>query len=318
MPIVYRPQTQTVDTLLFEDDRYSFEWDDVTAGYLQMFDDPQKGEYKFSSFAELVSRRICSRFNKNAILSLFGEPGGGKSMAALGLAQGVAAWNAHFLGGSPEDYFTLENVAVIHPAMLRDMIKGMKRHNVYILDDAGAAYDARNYMKTDNKSLGYVLQTFRTLNGFLIVTGVDGAMLDVNLHRTARYYAEVGESRHDLGYTDIKVFRALRKFRLKKIFYRYLTQNRSQILSYRAYLPDAETRKRYEQIRRDQADQIQRMDEEFRGVEAERKKSKEEAKRKDKQLLGCPTCGYSWYYGGKKKFATCPDCKGMVPTTTTL
>lgn len=315
MPIVYRPPTQTVDSLILEDNSFPFDWNDVTAGYVQLFNNPKKEVYKFNSFAEIVSRRICSRFNKNAILSLFGAPGEGKSMAALELAQGVAAWNAHFLGGDPKDYFSLENVAVIHPAMLRDMMKGMKRHNVYILDDAGAAYDARNYMKTDNKSLGYVLQTFRTLNGFLIVTGVDGAMLDVNLHRTARYYAEVGESRHDLGFTDIKVFKTLRKFRQKKIFYRFLSQNKTPIIRYRSYLPDENIRKRYEQIRKDQADRIQRMDEEILGDKAGQKKLKEEEKRKEKKYLVCPTCGYDWYYGGKKKNATCPDCNGRVPTT---
>jgi DNA-directed RNA polymerase subunit RPC12/RpoP len=228
-------------------------------------------------------------------------------MAALSLAESCAKWIARFRGGKPEDYFTLDNVAVIHPTMLRDLVKRMQSHNIYILDDAGAAYDARNYMKQDNKALGYVLQTFRTLNSILIVTGVDGAMLDVNLHRTARYYAEVSESRHDLGYTDVKVFRALRKYRQKTVHYRYLTQNRTQIIRYRAYLPSKDLIEPYEVLRKEQALLIQTMED-----QAEQKKKKK-PKNQEGIYLTCQFCGYKWYYKGKNQKATCPGCWHKVP-----
>ncbi len=308
MPIVYRRPTQTIDPLYYEPDPSPLQWDRVTDRYASLFGGEDEKVLNYSSLAETLSRRICSKYNKNVIFSLFGEPGGGKSMAALGLADNCAKWNAKFLGGTPEDYFTLDNVAVIHPAMLRNMIKDMKRHNVYILDDAGAAYDARNYMKKDNKALGYVLQTFRTLNSLLIVTGVDGGMLDVNLHRTARYYAEVGEPYHNLGYTDVKVFRTLRKFRQKAIYYRYMNQNRTQIVRYRAYLPKKELIEPYEKLRKEQADLIQAMEEQ------EEEKKKKPEKEKTGKYLSCPTCGYSWTYGGKsRRFANCPSCRGKVP-----
>lgn len=316
MPIVYRPPIQTIDPLSIEASPSPLQWDHVTDRYASLFEGG-KTEYKYNSLAEILSRRICSKYNKNVIFSLFGEPGGGKSMAALGLADSCAKWNAKFLGGKPEDYFTLDNVAVIHPSMLRDMIKDMKRHNIYILDDVGAAYDSRNFMKKDNKTLGYVLQTFRTLNSLLIVTGVDGGMLDVNLHRTARYYAEVGESYHFKGYTDIKVFRTLRKFRQKTIYYRYMNQNRTQIVRYRATLPRKDLIEPYEKLRKEQADWIQKMEDE---EEAQKEKTKKE---KEGVYLSCPRCGHGWQYGGKsKKNATCPSCGGKVPvsglsTTTT-
>lgn len=308
MPIVYRPPTQSIDPLVYDVEPSPLEWDSVTDRYASLFDLDATSALKYNSLAEILSRRICSKYNKNVIFSLFGEPGGGKSMAALGLADSCAKWNAKFLGGKPEDYFTLDNVAVIHPAMLRNMIKDMKRHNIYILDDAGAAYDARNYMKKDNKSLGYVLQTFRTLNSLLIVTGVDGGMLDVNLHRTARYYAEVAESYHNLGYTDVKVFRTIRKFRQKSIFYRYLNQNRTQVVRYRAFLPSKGLIEPYEKLRKEQADLIQAME------EGEQQQKQKLEKKKEGKYLSCPTCGYGWHYNGKShKFANCPSCRGKVP-----
>jgi len=215
---------------------------------------------------------------------------------------------------------------------LQDLVKRMQSHNIYILDDAGAAYDARNYMKQDNKALGYVLQTFRTLNSILIVTGVDGAMLDVNLHRTARYYAEVSESHHDLGYTDVKVFRALRKYRQKTVHYRYLNQNRTQIIRYRAYLPSKDLIEPYEALRKEQALLIQTMEDQAEKKKQEERKKQQEAReqekiRKQEELkekkrlkkqggiyLTCQVCGYSWYYKGhRRKYATCPDCANNVP-----
>jgi hypothetical protein len=309
MSIVYTPQTTIeVPSLIPDISGQRDPWDGLADRYAEILGDQNKTR-RYSSFAERVSRRICSRFNKNAIMSLFGEPGGGKSMAALSLAVGVSRWNAHFLGGEPEDYFTLQNVAVIHPEMLRDMIRGMKRHNIYILDDAGAAYDARKYMSGDNRMLGYVLQTFRTLNGFLIVTSVDGGMLDVNLHRTARYYGEVGSTRHALGYTDLKIFRYLRKFRLQNTHYRYLSQSNDEIAAFRAFLPERKLRDAYEKIRAEQATIIQQMDEE---AQKAKEKTKEEKKG---PYLSCHICGHGWTYGGKsKRWATCPSCGQKVPT----
>jgi len=344
MPIVYRRPTQTIDPLYSESEPSSLQWDQVTDRYAALCgnsDGNANDEMTFSSLAEMLSRRVCSRYNKNVIFAMFGEPGSGKSMAALSLAESCAKWIARFRGGKPEDYFTLDNVAVIHPIMLQDMVKRMQSHNIYILDDAGAAYDARNYMKQDNKALGYVLQTFRTLNSILIVTGVDGAMLDVNLHRTARYYAEVSESHHDLGYTDVKVFRALRKYRQKTVHYRYLNQNMTQIIRYRAYLPSKDLIEPYEALRKEQALLIQTMEdqaekkkqedlkkqqeareqekirkqeelmekEEQRRQEKIRKqeelketvKKKKEQKKREGVLLTCQVCGYSWHYKGNRR-----------------
>ncbi len=335
MPIVYRRPTQTIDPLYSESEPSSLQWDQVTDRYAALCgnsDGNANDEMTFSSLAEMLSRRVCSRYNKNVIFAMFGEPGSGKSMAALSLAESCAKWIARFRGGKPEDYFTLDNVAVIHPIMLRDLVKRMQSHNIYILDDAGAAYDARNYMKQDNKALGYVLQTFRTLNSILIVTGVDGAMLDVNLHRTARYYAEVSESHHDLGYTDVKVFRALRKYRQKTVHYRYLNQNRTQIIRYRAYLPSKDLIEPYEALRKEQALLIQTMEDQAEKKKQEERKKQQEAReqekiRKQEELkekkrlkkqggiyLTCQVCGYSWYYKGhRRKYATCPDCANNVP-----
>jgi len=312
MPIVFQPKPLSFDPFLSEPEISPLDWDNVTDRYAALTAD-QSHVHKYSSLAEMISRRICSKHNKNAILSLFGEPGGGKSWAALSLADGVAKWNAKFLGGSPEDYFTLENVAIIHPEMLRQLIKGMKRHNIYILDDAGAAYDARNYMKQDNKALGYVLQTFRTLNALLIVTGVDGAMLDVNLHRTARYYAEISNPRHTLGYTDVAVFRTMRKFRTKETHYRYLSQAKSKIRGYRVFAPPDSLVKPYEQIRRDQVEWVLTMEGDKKEAEKPQKKG---------PYLSCQICGHGWCYTGRsKRKATCPACGGKVsvsglPTTT--
>jgi hypothetical protein len=171
-------------------------------------------------------------------------------MALLKLALSCSKWIAKIKGGMPEDYFTLEkNVAVIDPESLNEKLENMTQFGIYLLDDFGSAYDARNFMSGSNKSLGYILQTSRTVNSIILVSAPHGAMLDVNLHRLAQYYAEVVESHHEAGITVLKILKTKQDFRAGKIKRIYPGKSGVTAMRYYSTLPPAEIKEEYDKIR---------------------------------------------------------------------
>ncbi len=217
------------------------------------------GEMGLLSLAELLARRVTSRHNKNVILTLFGDPGSGKSMALLALAVAAAQWIALRRGGKPEDYFNFTHVAVIDPTMLKETLNNLKPYAIYILDDAGPGFDAREFMSKTNRELSHILQTCRTFHNILLISAPHGSMIDITSHRLAQYFSEVSEVHHDEGLTFLKVFKVIRAYRDKnKIFYPYMTSGNMVIKRFCTTLPPLELKKEYDAVREAKAAEIQK------------------------------------------------------------
>jgi hypothetical protein len=207
------------------------------------------GIIDFYSLDEQFSKRVAGRHNKNVLFVLFGEMGSGKSMALLSLALSCARWLAAIIGGKESDYFTFDNVAIIDPDTLSEKLENLKKWNIYILDDFGAAFDARSFMSKDNKSLSHILQTCRTTNNIILVSAPHGALLDVNIHRLSMWYSEVSESHHDEGITFVKVMKVVQMFREGKIRRVYQTKKNVTAIRYYVGLPPSEFKDRYDVVR---------------------------------------------------------------------
>jgi hypothetical protein len=228
------------------------------------------GQIKLMSLAEMLSKRVAGRHNKNVIFILFGDLGSGKSMALLKLALSCAMWLSALKGGPPSKYFQFSNIAIIDPEMLQEKLANLVQYNIYILDDAGPGYDARTFMSKGNRDLNYILQTCRTSNNIILVSAPHGAMLDVTIHRVAQYYAEVSEVRHDEGLTFLKVFRLVRVFREGKIFYVYMSKGNTVSKRYYCGLPPKSLKKKYDKVRDEQARIIAKRREERERAEREK------------------------------------------------
>jgi hypothetical protein len=229
-----------------------------------------KGQIKLMSLAEMLSKRVAGRHNKNVIFILFGDLGSGKSMMLLKLALSCAMWLAALKGGNPSNYFQFSNIAIIDPEMLQEKLANLVKYNIYILDDAGPGYDARTFMSKGNRDLNYILQTCRTSNNIILVSAPHGAMLDVTIHRVAQYYAEVSEVRHDEGLTFLKVFRLVRVFREGKIFYVYMSKGNTVSKRYYCGLPPKCLKDKYDIVRDEQAKIIAKRREEREAAERAR------------------------------------------------
>jgi hypothetical protein len=214
-------------------------------------------EVRIPKLARIWARRICGKHNKDIKLFIVGPQGSGKSRSAIGLAIRLSEEVASIIGGKPEDYFPLDlsHVFIGDPEAHADALKNIKKHCIYILDDAGVSINARNFMTSYNKSLNDIFQTVRTDNAVIIINAPDSFLID-NVPRTlVSHYAEVSESQHSMGFNLLKVFKLERKFREGHTHYHHYQFGHTQVVRWKFGNIPEEVAALYE-VKRDAATQM--------------------------------------------------------------
>jgi len=145
------------------------------------------------TMGELFGSKITSKHNQNCILNIVGKQGMGKSNAALYIATKTSEWIAQHKGGKPEDYFTIDNCAIMELDTIIPIVKNIdkKRYNIFILDDIGASYGARDYQNVVNKAFNKIIQTFRDSNTLVILTMPDDFLIDKVPRKLAHFQIEM-------------------------------------------------------------------------------------------------------------------------------
>ena len=210
------------------------------------------------SLAEQAASRISGKHNKNWIVVVSGDLGSGKSMLSLELAHGTAQWLSFLKGGQPVDYFSMDNVSIIDPDTIHETLSNLKQWGIYIFDDTGPGYDARNSQSNNNKDINYCLQTCRVNNNLLIISTPHLAMVDVTVRRLSHVLIELTSSHHDEGISVAKVFNIIRDIRQNKVFYKYGTKLNLQIPRYVSHLPPVDLVKIYDKRRLEETQTIAR------------------------------------------------------------
>jgi len=115
-----------------------------------------------NSFVYTIRKRIS--LNKNAILTIVGETGSGKSYGGLRLGEML------------DKDFSIDRVCFTPYEFLKlidDHLKGVRKlpaGSVILVDEAGVQYSARAWQSFHNKVLGLLSQSFRSLNWIVIFT----------------------------------------------------------------------------------------------------------------------------------------------------
>ncbi len=116
----------------------------------------------YHTLVETAWKRI--RQNKNFIITIVGATGSGKSYGALWLAQQI------------DRNFSVDNVCFTPYDFLKkinDHLTGKKilpKGSVLIIEEAGVQYSSRAWMSFNNKMLGMISQSFRSMNWIFIFT----------------------------------------------------------------------------------------------------------------------------------------------------
>lgn len=160
-----------------------------------------------ATFAELIANKICGGHNQNSIILFNGVPGSGKSLAALRLAYDLSLMFADRLSTPtkkyiPTDFFTLDNVAVLTASETIRVVKNIKQFQITIIDDAGAeAMSARGWQSKQNQVMVKLLQTFRSLNGVLLISTPSSDVLDKIARGLIQYRVFMIEKHFEHGFT---------------------------------------------------------------------------------------------------------------------
>lgn len=164
--------------------------------------DEEDSEYGNNLYlGEVFGEIITSGNNQNIICLVEAKQGKGKSWGAMSIACGASVHLASKLGGIPSDYFNINNVGIIMPDAIADVIINMKKYQIVIIDDAGMAYSGRKWQSAGNEAMNNMLQTMRTDNNIIIITVPDSDWIDKIGRNILHFKIVMKQSLHKLGFT---------------------------------------------------------------------------------------------------------------------
>lgn len=196
-------------------------------------------------FAETVT----NAYNQDISFLLVGKKGQGKSWAQLSIAYHTARHLADILGGKWNDYFSMDNVAIIDPIRAVDVISNAQRHNVYIYDDIGVGWNARNFSRDENKQKNDIFQINRVDNTVQMFSVPNQFLLDKVPRSLVSHYGEMDRMYFSRGFSTMKLFQPRTLFREGKQIAPYLFQDGSKYIRYVIPAPPKELRDEYDQLR---------------------------------------------------------------------
>lgn len=170
---------------------------------------------------QIVGDEIASPYNQNMIMGIIGKPGQGKSNAAIDIAYKTSIYLSERLGGEPEDYFTIDNMAIMSMDSIIDIMKNIKKQNIYVFDDIGGQWNAREFAKKKNRAMNSIIQTFRNWNTGLILTMPDITLIDSVPRNLFKIQIEMTKQAFHIGRTYGKLSYVKRLYKVGKNLYPY-------------------------------------------------------------------------------------------------
>jgi len=251
--------------------------------------EPLEGANSFSPFfyqspkqplAVEIARRVTSKHNQDARIITVGMQGRGKSWLSLTLAYGIACEVARIqnrrkgVNTKWTDYFKLDNIVIMDDTKVREVLSDVKQYNIYLFDDIGIAWNAREAMSKGNKLLNDVFQVFRTENTVVMMSIISDFLIDKVPRNLVNYQIEMDMSLFSQHWTFPKVFNVVSKPREHAPHYHYpRTKEGVAVVRFACPAPPEKLRTEYDVLRREAATKIrvERMKNE--AEEAKRPKS---------------------------------------------
>lgn len=150
---------------------------------------------------------------------LSGRTGSGKSYTGLELATEVSILISQKKGGVPEDYFTLNNVAIMTKQEVKRVFENMgQKYGIFILDDIGTSYNSRKFQSEDNQIINDIIMTFRPNNNVLMLSVPMGSLIDKVGRELVHYIMDMQSPQFDRNLTVAKISEVRMRHNGKPIF----------------------------------------------------------------------------------------------------
>ena len=159
-----------------------------------------------SPFIEMVADRTGGKSKQDFRLTLDGDPGMGKSYTSTYMAGRYAVEMAYRTGKEPEEYFTLENCALLEDTeRITQILDDAGNQQAIVIDDAGVAADSRDFATTSSKNMGKIYQTCRTKRWFTIFNIPRLTHVDLRIRELVTAKANIYRSFHEGGFNIVKI-----------------------------------------------------------------------------------------------------------------
>lgn len=193
-------------------------------------DDPANAD-RFSISKHWVS--ITTGPNNQDVTCLInGIKGSGKSNFMLAEGWRCAERTAEILGGHPSDYFCIDNVCIMDPDLIFDVLTKPEKNQVIGLDDTGTINGARAFRTDLNQWVNNILITNRPQHNITLMTTPDQGHVDKQAREIGNYYIEMvpHPALRSRGYGLLKFFRREKNYRTGKTLWKYLHWNDAKIV----------------------------------------------------------------------------------------
>lgn len=212
----------------------------------------------------MIAKRVTNPFeDADAFISFTGRKGSSKSTSSAAFCEGLADDIARLRnkGESPEKFFNIDHVRSISERGAIELLSSgaLKNENsVFLLDDTGTQWGARNFQSAINKHLNSILQICRVYKCVLVANFIMANHIDVQARQMTDFRAE-------MLYKNVKENYAVFKF-----YYLEQGQKRGQSHEYKKYLkwhgkrvtkwvigrPSAKFESQYKKMRKENTDEF--------------------------------------------------------------
>lgn len=182
-----------------------------------------------------LKQRLTKK-RKNALILIVGDTGGGKSYAALKMAEAI---DPTFHPGRIAHMRGSEFIRILTTEKLR-------RGNVVIWDDVGKGLKKRDWYDVVNKAIVDVLQVFRVLGLCVIFTCPDASFIDSNAISLFHYWGEMTTIDYTKKKSKMKFFKIQKNRRTGKTYWHYIRVAGKKITRLVTGLPSRELIRQYE------------------------------------------------------------------------
>ena len=238
------------------------------------------------------------RKNRNFCGLFIGKVGTGKSYSALKMAENL------------DPGFNIDRIVFDIPALL-DLAQKLQPGNVIIFDEAGISGSNRNsYMNTLNKSLSFLLQTWRHRQIILFVTIPDIAFIDKGVRKMFDIVLESKGVVKDRKIVKMAVKFVQVNFQSGKAYYKS-PRSSSHIVNTEIGKPSIKLINRYEKAKTKFTTEL------YKSIQAELK-PEEKKKNGVEEIRRCKECGNLGIYKRARDLWECRGCPNSWSNTHTI
>jgi hypothetical protein len=170
-----------------------------------------------SPFVEFIVDRTSGESKQDFSMTLDGKKGSGKSRTSIYLACRYGILMSEIMGGTPQDYFTLNNCALLEDSeAIARIMSNSKKYQFIVIDDASVALGSRDFAQQKNKNFNRLLTTCRTRRWAIILNVPMASHLDIQIRELVDAKGTIYKSFHAGGFNMLKIVSSDIQFRMNK------------------------------------------------------------------------------------------------------